>query len=111
MSNYIPEQGDIVFIDFDPSSGKEIQKRRPGLVMSKSQVARKTGLILVCPITSTRRGIALEVEIDTPTVQGVALSIQIKALDYRQRHVVFAEKADWHAVETMSLILQELVAI
>lgn len=27
--NYIPKKGDIVWIDFDPSTGKEIQKRRP----------------------------------------------------------------------------------
>ena len=32
---YIPKKGDIVWIDFDPSVGKEIQKRRPGLVVSR----------------------------------------------------------------------------
>ncbi|EAA0246186.1 type II toxin-antitoxin system PemK/MazF family toxin, partial [Listeria monocytogenes] len=30
---YIPKKGDIVWIDFDPAAGKEIQKRRPGLVV------------------------------------------------------------------------------
>ncbi|EQB4806945.1 type II toxin-antitoxin system PemK/MazF family toxin, partial [Enterococcus faecalis] len=32
---YIPKKGDIVWIDFDPSAEKEIQKRRPGLVVSR----------------------------------------------------------------------------
>jgi len=26
--NYIPKKGDIVWIDFDPSTGKEIQKEK-----------------------------------------------------------------------------------
>ena len=39
---YIPKKGDIVWIDFDPSAGKEIQKRRPGLVVSRYEFNRKT---------------------------------------------------------------------
>lgn len=33
---YIPEQGDLIWLDFDPSSGKEIMKRRPAFVISKN---------------------------------------------------------------------------
>ena len=64
MSHYLPEQGDVVMIDFDPATGREIQKRRPALVMSKSIMAKHTGLVLVCPITSTVRGTELENAID-----------------------------------------------
>jgi mRNA-degrading endonuclease toxin of MazEF toxin-antitoxin module len=34
---YTPEQGDIVWLDFDPSSGKEIIKRRPAFVISQKK--------------------------------------------------------------------------
>jgi mRNA-degrading endonuclease toxin of MazEF toxin-antitoxin module len=27
--DYVPEQGDIIWLSFDPGSGKEIIKRRP----------------------------------------------------------------------------------
>ena len=50
---YIPKKGDIVWIDFDPSAGKEIQKRRPGLVVSRYEFNRKTMFAVICPITST----------------------------------------------------------
>lgn len=30
---YIPEKQDIIWLDFDPSVGREIQKRRPALVV------------------------------------------------------------------------------
>ncbi|MGH2236479.1 type II toxin-antitoxin system PemK/MazF family toxin, partial [Enterococcus faecalis] len=50
---YIPKKGDIVWIDFDPSAEKEIQKRRPGLVVSRYEFNRKTLFAVICPITST----------------------------------------------------------
>ncbi|BDP79787.1 hypothetical protein EfmAA290_04630 [Enterococcus faecium] len=50
---YIPKKGDIVWIDFDPSVGKEIQKRRPGLVVSRYEFNRKTMFSVIRPITST----------------------------------------------------------
>ena len=109
MSHYLPEQGDIVMIDFDPATGREIQKRRPALVMSKVIMAKHTGLVLVCPITSTVRGTDLEVTINGEKISGVALSIQLRSMDFRRRNVEFVEKADPDAVEQMSKKLQSLV--
>lgn len=109
--SYIPEQGDIVMIDFDPAMGREIQKRRPALVMSKSIMAKHTRLILVCPITSTVRGIDLEVAINGEKISGVALSVQLRAMDFHRRNIAFVEKAAPDAVVQMSKKLQSLVAI
>ena len=50
-SEYIPQRQDIVWIDFDPSAGKEIQKRRPALVVSNKNYSKHTGFVAVCPIT------------------------------------------------------------
>ncbi|HEM6031064.1 TPA: type II toxin-antitoxin system PemK/MazF family toxin, partial [Streptococcus suis] len=49
--NYIPQKQDIIWIDFDPSLGKEIQKRRPALVVSSHKYSQMTGFVAVCPIT------------------------------------------------------------
>lgn len=46
------KQGDIVVIDFDPSRGSKIKKRRPALVLSKDSYNKMTSLLIVCPITS-----------------------------------------------------------
>ncbi|GFO71877.1 mRNA interferase MazF [Bathymodiolus japonicus methanotrophic gill symbiont] len=59
--DYFPEQGDIVWISFDPSSGKEIMKRRPAYVISRKIFNKHTGLAFIAPISSTVRGIKLEV--------------------------------------------------
>lgn len=109
MSLYLPEQGDIVMIDFDPATGREIQKRRPALVMSKSIMAKHTGLVLVCPIISTVRGIELEVAVNGEKISGVALSVQLRSMDFRRRNVEFVEQADASVIEKMSGLLQDLV--
>lgn len=85
-NNYIPKKGDIVWIDFDPSSGKEIQKRRPGLVVSRYDFNRKTMFAVVCPITSTMKKLptrySLPDELDT---KGQVLISQLKSLDFKAR--------------------------
>ena len=50
-SNYIPEKQDIIWIDFDPSVGREIQKRRPAVVVSRKEYSERTGFVAVCPVT------------------------------------------------------------
>lgn len=52
---YKPKQRDIVIIDFAPSKGYEIRKRRPALVMSKDKYNTSTNLVIVCPITSLNK--------------------------------------------------------
>ncbi|WP_448216118.1 type II toxin-antitoxin system PemK/MazF family toxin [Endozoicomonas sp. 2B-B] len=96
---YIPDRGDVVWINFDPSSGREIRKRRPGLVLSNKLYSRFTKYALVAPITSTIRGWPFEVKIDGGDVSGVALCEQIKSLDYLSGELEFIEKADPDAVE------------
>lgn len=50
--NYIPKKGDIIWINFDPQSGREQAGRRPALVVSPTSYNRRVKLIIVCPITT-----------------------------------------------------------
>ena len=90
---YTPDKGDIVALDFDPSAGKEIIKRRPALVISRKAFNEHTGFAIVAPITSTKRGIALEVVLENTNTQGVVLIYQVRSLDIEIRKVEFIEKA------------------
>lgn len=90
---YIPDKGDIVTLNFDPSAGSEIMKRRPALVISRKVFNKHTGFAIVAPITSTLRGMALEVELEGSTTRGAVLVHQIRSLDVETRGVEFIEKA------------------
>ncbi|WP_275097997.1 type II toxin-antitoxin system PemK/MazF family toxin [Sedimenticola hydrogenitrophicus] len=90
---YIPEKGDIVWLDFDPSAGKEIMKRRPAFVISRKLFNQHTGFAIVAPITSTIRGMKLEVVLKGLSTQGAVLIHQMKSLDFESRDVTLIEKA------------------
>lgn len=82
-----PKAGDIITIDFDPQTGHEIKKHRPALVLSNDAFNRLTGLVMVCPITSTHRDFPLHIPLDDRTrTHGDILCEQLKSLDYSARH-------------------------
>lgn len=91
MSEYIPEAGDLVWIDFDPQKGNEIQKRRPALVISSALYnITPMNLAFFCPITSAKRGNPFEVDIPIGlAIEGVILADQVKNMDWRQRNATF----------------------
>ena len=84
-SKKAPQQGEIVWIDFDPQSGHEQAGRRPALVISKTAYNLRVGRAFVCPITSKVKGYPFEVPISTKSVTGVALSDHLKNVDWVSR--------------------------
>ena len=88
---YIPERGDIVWLDFNPQAGHEQAGRRPALVLSPAAYNGKVGLALFCPVTNQEKGYPFEVKIpDGLAVGGVILSDQVKHLDWRVRRAQWA---------------------
>ena len=86
--------GDIVLLDFCPQSGHEQMGKRPALVVSNKIFCEFTKLAIVCPITSTKRNIPIQVELDNRTkTQGVIMCEQSKTLDLYARNAKFLEKA------------------
>jgi mRNA interferase MazF len=88
MKSYIPQKGDFIAVTFDPQSGHEQKGRRPALVVSNTLFNERTGLAIVCPITSTGRRFPFHVAIlDHPDVSGFVMVEQIKSIDFRARKV------------------------
>jgi mRNA-degrading endonuclease toxin of MazEF toxin-antitoxin module len=105
--NYIPEQGDIIWLSFDPSSGKEIIKRRPAYVISRKLFNEHTGLALVAPISSTIRGIKLEVVLpDTLNTQGAILIHQLKSLDFLEREAELIEQCPPEIIQQVKTLIK-----
>jgi len=102
---YIPERGDIVWLNFSPQVGYEQQGKRPAIVISPQAYNKKTGLALFCPITTKQKGYPFEVKIDVGKISGVVLSDQIKSLDWQQRDIQFIEKS---TNESMNEIIKKI---
>ncbi|HEX4481044.1 MAG TPA: endoribonuclease MazF [Rudaea sp.] len=91
-TRYVPDAGDVVWLQFDPQAGHEQAGHRPALVLSPSQYNAKTGLMLCCPLTTQIKGYPFEVGI-ADARRGVALADQLKSLDWRARKAKLRGKA------------------
>ena len=83
---YVPERGDLVWLQFDPRAGHEQAGKRPALVISPSAYNGRVGLALLCPVTSQRKAYPFEVALPAGLkIQGVVLADQVKSLDWQSR--------------------------
>lgn len=93
QKHYIPDQGDLVWLDFDPQTGHEQSGKKPALVISPASYNDAVGLAVMCPITSKIKGYPFEVILSKKfKINGAILSDQIKSLDWRFRKAKFISK-------------------
>ncbi len=85
---YVPDRGDVVWLDFTPQAGHEQAGRRPALVLSPASYNSKSGLMLCCPVTNQVKGYPFEVAVapSAGKLTGVALADQVRCLDWRSRN-------------------------
>lgn len=83
MEEYVPEAGEIVWLEFSPHAGHEQAGHRPAVVLSPAAYNR-IGLMLCCPLTTKRKGYPFEVPLDDDRGSAV-LADQVKSLDWRAR--------------------------
>lgn len=85
-TEYVPDAGDVIWLDFAPQAGREQAGRRPAVVLSPRAYNGKTSLAVVCPVTSHAKGYPFEVSLPPGLrLKGVILSDHLKNLDWRQR--------------------------
>lgn len=96
---YVPDRGDVVWLQFNPQSGHEQAGKRPALILSPRSYNEKVGLALMCPVTTRIKGYPFEVELRDLAVTGVILSDQVKSLDWKARQASFIGKAPAEVVQ------------
>lgn len=98
-SAYVPDAGDLIWTDFDPTKGREQAERRPALVVSSSVFTENTGFAVVCPITSRVRPFPTSIVLpDGLPIAGEILLSHIRSIDTQVRPVRFAGAAISHAI-------------
>ncbi len=107
---YIPNRGDIVYLDFDPTKGHEQRGHRPAFVLSPFSYNAKSSLALFMPITKQQKGYPFEVLLPPELqIQGVILVDQIKCLDWKARGVQFVESLPESVVEEVQAKIETLL--
>ena len=107
---YVPERGDVVWLEFNPRAGHEQAGHRPALVLSPKGYNRKVGLALFCPITSQVKGYPFEVVIPPGLkASGAVLADQVKSLDWRVRKARRLIRAPRNVLEETLAKIQALL--
>ena len=109
MVKYIPEQGDIVALSFDPQSGHEQKGRRPAIIISNKTFNQHLGLAFACPITNTKRDFPFHIEIQSENITGFIMGEQMKSIDYNSRNIKFIEKANQKTINQILGIIDSII--
>jgi len=104
---YIPDAGDIVWLNFTPNVGHEQAGHRPALVLSPAAYNGKTDLMICCPLTTQIKGYPFEVVI-VGTPPSAVLADQVKSLDWRRRK---ARKKGVVSAEELAEVRGKIVAL
>ncbi len=108
VGNWVPNSGDIIWIDFNPTVGHEQAGKRPALVLSPSSYNAKTSLLLACAMTTEVKGYPFEVSMPDG---GVVLADQVKCIDWRYRNAQPKDTAPEDVVRKVKVLLGTLLQI
>ncbi len=100
---WVPDRGDIIWIDCNPQAGREMKDMHPMLVLSPKAFNAKTSLVIGLPMTSSTSNegnpFALDIS-KSATQRSYILCHQPKSFDWRHRN---ASLHSWRRVTASEL--------
>lgn len=106
------EQGDIIYLDFDPQSGHEQKGRRPAIVVTNNTFNIFSKMLIVCPITNTDKNHPFHIKLDNRTkTTGIILCDQARTLDVNIRKASFIEKAPNDIISEVVDMMESFIEI
>ena len=112
MTQFVPDAGDLIWLDFDPQAGHEQAGRRPALVLSTWQFNSKASLAFVCPVTSKIKGYASEVRLPPGSaVYGAVLCSHLRSVDWKVRNPAPIGKASDDVLFTVREVVAAIAGI
>lgn len=105
---WVPDSGDVVWLNFDPQAGHEQAGHRPALVLSPARYNGPRGMMLCCPMTSRIKGYPFEVVLSRDPPSAI-LCDQIKSLDWRARGAVRKDRVPAEALAQVRALIKVLL--
>jgi mRNA interferase MazF len=110
LNRFVPDAGDIIWINLDPQIGHEQSGHRPAVVLSPAGYNARAGLVVCCPVTTKIKGYPFEVRL-SGSPPSVALADQVKSLDWRRRAATRKSGATPAELALIRAKLRALIAI
>lgn len=94
VKKYIPKQGEIVFLDFNPTKGQEQNGKRPAIVISNNVFNINTKMVVLCPISTNIKEFPTHYILeDSKKIKGSVSCEHIRSIDYEKRNIKYIESA------------------
>ena len=103
-----PQRDEVWLVALDPSTGSEIKKTRPCLVISPDEMNEPLQTVLVAPMTTTLRDYPTRVNLTFRNKAGQVALDQLRAVD-RQRLVKRLGTVSTKTAQSVSSVLVENV--
>lgn len=112
VSPYVPDEGDLIWLSFDPRTGHEQAGRRPALVLSSWRFNSKALLAFVCPVTTKVKGYSSEVRLpEGLSVTGAVLCSHLRSVDWAARDPKFIGKVPGDVLNEVREIVAAIAGI
>jgi mRNA interferase MazF len=106
------KQGDIIWVDFDPTKGREQAGHRPAVVISQTAYNQKRDLAIICPITSNVKPLRFHVLLDSRTqTQGDVICEQVRVIDLLARKCEVVEQIPRDLLEKVLQAVSVIIAL
>jgi mRNA interferase MazF len=105
----IVRRGDVFLVNLDPTRGGEIQKTRPGVVVSPDELNAHLRTFIIAPLTTGSHSYPFRVACRFEGKSGYIVLDQIRTVD-RERLVRRLGKLSSSTLEQTLAILQEMFA-
>lgn len=109
VKSYIPNRGDIVWLNFNPQQDHEQAGVRLAIVLSSELYNKNSKLMLACPITSKIKHYPFEVRLKTKKIDGAVLADQVKNLDWTMINISYVEKVPYEVLEQTQELIKALL--
>ena len=110
VKKYIPKQGDVVFLDFNPTKGHEQAWVRPAIVICNNVFNQNTKMVIVCPITSNEKEFPTHYNLeDTKKIHGSVLCEHVRSIYYEIRNLKFVEKLSHNDFVSIIMLLNACI--
>jgi len=106
------KQGDIIWVDFDPTKGREQAGHRPAVVISQTEFNKVRDLAIICPVTSSIKPLRLHIPLDNRTkTQGDVICEQVRTIDLLARKCKIVEQIPVDKLEDVLEAVSTLITI
>ena len=108
---FTPDRGDLIEMNFQPAAGRQIDKRRPAIVLTPQAYNKRAGICLAVPLSSDLTPGPLWIMMPPGYLPkpSMILCDYIKSFDYRERSATLLHRLPESLVQQIVGNLLDLV--